>query len=509
MRLRAKVVLAVILSGALGAASPLALAQSGAPSAKPKAGEVPKDKDKGKGDKGKGDKAAADAGAASDASAAPADNGGLPAGHPPVDQGLPSGHPPVGDDDDSDDEEAPPNPHGGGGQPHDSRIFQAPPDAAQDDPAVPVGSIVVSIRDAQDKPIPRAPITLGILHSSVAKGDSSERRAAEADAEGNARFDGLTTGSGTSYRVSTTRAAATYAIAPFQLGDRVGKRAVLHSYDVTSNVDSLSVGINGLVILSLREDSIQVEQLLIVGNPDPVSWVADAEFRLPEGFKAFNKQESMSDTRVDEVKDKGAALRGTFSPGRHSINFRYQVPLENTPKQTLHLELPPHMMAVRVAAESSRSMALEVAGMPGAQPLRNEGKRFLVTEWQMRRAEDAMNKLEITLTGLPTTGPGRWIALALAIASLLAGLVYFQQKRDTGALDPDTREDLVEAREALLQEIVELERLKKSGEVGPKTYARLRAALLDALARIVSMLDAAKAEQKRRRREARAAGSST
>jgi hypothetical protein len=87
--------------------------------------------------------------------------------------------------------------------------------------------------------------------------------------------------------------------------------------------------------------------------------------------------------------------------------------------------------------------------------------------------------------------------------------VYSQQKRPTGALDPDARDDLLDAREALLSELVALERARKTGEVGPKTYARLRAALLDALARIVDMLDAGKAEQKKRRREARAAEPST
>jgi hypothetical protein len=77
-----------------------------------------------------------------------------------------------------------------------------------------------------------------------------------------------------------------------------------------------------------------------------------------------------------------------------------------------------------------------------------------------------------------------------------------------GALDDDTRADLVEAREALLDEIVALERAHKKGDVGPKTYARVRASLLDALARIVNKLEQGRGKDGvKPRREPRAAES--
>ena len=46
-------------------------------------------------------------------------------------------------------------------------------------------------------------------------------------------------------------------------------------------------------------------------------------------------------------------------------------------------------------------------------------------------------------------------------------------------------------RDAVLGEIVALERAHQNGEVGPKTYARVRPALIDALARIVALIEAA------------------
>lgn len=509
MRRLTKVVRFLILAGALGAMAPTsALGQSGAPasapSAKPKA-DKPAGKDK-KETPAAAASAAASAGSAA-AAGAPTGDGALPTGHPPVNGGLPAGHPSV-DDDDDDDAEQPANPHGGSPA-KDPRFFQAPPDNSEEDLTLPVGSIVATIRDAQDSPIPRAPLTLTILRNTVAKGESSERRDLVTDGSGSVRLDGLGIGSGITYRISTTRGSATYTLPPFPLNDRAGRRAVLHSYETSSAIDGMAVGMQNAVFLSLREDSIQVEQLITVFNLGPVSWIADATFSLPAGFKAFNKQETMSDARVDEVKGTGAALRGTFPPGRRDINFRYQVPLDNVANQTLRMEMPPHVAQVRVLAESSKSMGLEVPGFPKPQQTRREGKRLLVTERQIARAEGGVPTLEATLTGLPTPGIGRYLAALMASLIVITGVSYFLRNSGKTTMDPEARDDLIEAREALLSEIVALERAHKSGEVGPRTYARLRAALLDSLARIVSMLDATKAEGRKRRREARAAESAS
>jgi hypothetical protein len=501
----------MILASALGAMAPTsALGQSGAPasapSAKPKA-DKPSGKDGESKPAGKDKKdapaasasAAAAAGSAA-ATSAPAGQGGLPAGHPPVNDGLPAGHPAV--DDDDHDAAPQPNPHGGSPA-RDPRIFQAPPDNSEEDGTLPVGSIVATIRDAQDQPLPRAPLTLEILRNTVAKGESSDRRDVVTDSSGSARFDGLTTGSGVTYRIITKRGQATYSLPAFALNDRAGRRAVLHAYETSSEIEEISVGMQEVAYISLKEDSIQVEQLISVFNLGAISWIADTTFSLPPGFKAFNKQETMSDSRIDEVKGTGAALRGTFPPGRRDISFRYQVPLEDKARQTLRIELPPHVAQARVLAESSKSMGLEVTGFPTPQQTRRDGKRLLVTERQMTRNDRGLSTIEVTLTGLPTTGPGRWIAVVLALAALGVGVGYTLQKYGDPSMDPEARGDLIEAREALLSEIVALERAHKSGEVGPQTYARLRAALLDSLARIVSMLDVAKAQGKKRRREAR------
>jgi hypothetical protein len=442
----------------------------------------------------------ADAGASADAGAptdAVADAGGktagpLPPGHPPTGDELPAGHPPVGGEEEgaAEPEDAP---HGGG-------MFKALPDTAQDDPSLPPGTLIITIKDSENRPIPKAPVALGILHQSAAKGDQREQRTLEADEAGSARVEGLGVSAGTSYRVITNRGPATYASIPFTLTDKAGKRVVLHAYEATSNLEGAMVGMQAFVFVTLREDSISVEHMFKVYNVGKTAWVPDqngARISLPEGFKAFTKPEGMEDVRFDEAKGGGAFLTGTVTPGVHETTFRYQVPLAGSEKQTFRISLPPRVGEARVFAEASKSMSLLVSGFPEAQRTQGrDGRKVLVTARQAAQGERGIGALEITLAGLPTPGWGRWVAVALAGFALAAAGTYVARLRAAGGEPEEARDDLLEAREALLGEFVALEKARKNGDVGPKTYARLKAALLDALARIETRLEATKAKAK-------------
>ncbi|WP_437608136.1 carboxypeptidase-like regulatory domain-containing protein [Sorangium sp. So ce834] len=429
--------------------------------------------------------AAADAGA-------PGAPGALPPGHPEVEQQLPSGHPPVGK-----------SPAGGAASRRAAEeltgLFEAPDDTAQEDAGLPPGVIALTVQDADGQPIPRIAVDIDIMQSSVTKGESRERVTRETDDAGTVRLENLTIGGGTSYGISVTRNGGTFSLPHFGLSAEAGKRAVLHVYEATPDVNSLLVGSQGIVYLQLRQDSIQVEQLFQVFNLGRVAWLPDETFALPPDYKAFNKSEGMDEVRFEEVKGTGVALRGTVSPGRHEGQFRWQVPLNGEERQTIRIELPPRMAQLRVMAEASKSMTLNVAGFPAAQRTQNrDGKKILITEKAGNRAEGGMRTIEITLGGLPTPGVGRWIALVLAGAAVIGGAALNFVRRREGDRGPDDEErrELLEARDALLDEFVELERARKRGDVGPKTYDRVRTALLDALARIVNMIESTPARGK-------------
>ncbi len=482
-------------------ASGTALAQAPSPSAKPSA------------------KPAASASAQSSAapnssgSAAPSATptgqpaGELPPGHPPTGD-MPPGHPPTGGDPDENPQGSQANPHGGGASPHGGggargNMFDAPPDTAEDDSTLPVGTIVLMLKDAQEKPISNADVALGIVHSTVATGESRERKTGTTDGEGTIRWDGMSRGSGTSYRATVSNDRATFGTEPFTLGDRAGKRVVLHVYKATSSIEEALVGAQGIVYLSLREDSINVENLYGIFNLGATAWVPENEtIELPEGYKAFNRPDAMDGVGIDEVNGKGL-LRGTIGPGRHEVQFHFQVPLEAEDRQTIKLDLPPHIAQMRVMVEASKTMNVEVPGFPPAKKSKNrDGKRILVTEKMVGREGGGLKSVEITLSGLPTPGPGRWVAAVLSVGALFACAYYVQERRSHKGPDEETRGDLLDAREALLGEIVELERAHRAGDIGDKSYTRLRNALLDALERLTTKITEATAKKRRSSRVA-------
>ncbi len=485
---------------ALAFAAPLVATAAG--SDKPDAG--PGKPDAGAGDAGPGDAGAGDAGKTA---------GPLPPGHPDT-GALPPGHPSVGDEG----AEADPHAHGDsphGASPHgeaprqaNNGFFEPPPDTQAEDQTLPPGTLVITIKDAEGRPIPNAKVVLAILKSSVAQGDKRERREVTVDAEGGARLDGLAVGAGTSYRVTTTRGAGTYATEAFAISDKAGKRVVLHAYEATSDLNNATVGAQSFVFVSLREDALSVEQLFNVFNIGKVAWVpgkGDAQVGLPEGYKAFRIPDTMTDVRFNDEAGKGPWLGGTIAPGRHQASFSYQVPLEGKERQTFRIELPARVGEVRIFSEANKTMGLQVAGFPDAQRQRgNDGRKVMVTMRQAMQGERGISALDITITGLPVPGMTRWIAMFFAISAAGLAAVYAARQRAEGTVPDEAKDDLLEAREALLGEFVALEKAHRKGDIGPKTYGRLRGALLDALARIEARLDevkTARAEMRRRDRD--------
>lgn len=436
------------------------------------------------------------------------DGSALPPGHPAVDDELPEGHPNVGNNPHSAAHGEEEDPQGGRGG-----FFEAPPDTAIDDPSLPIGTIVVTIKDAEDKPIAKAPVVIGILESSVAKGDSRKRKAIDMDAEGTAQVDGLAVGGGTSYRISTIRDGGSFASEPFTLSAKAGKRVVLHAYEASTNVENVLVGIQAFVFVSLREDSLNVEHMFNIFNIGKTAWVPDpsvAKVTLPDSYKAFNTGDGMADVKFVEGKSHDASLAGTIGPGQNEANFRYHVPLEGSEKQTFHITLPPRVGEVRVFSESGKALGVEVAGFPTAQKQRGrDGRRVWITARQAGQGEKGIKTLDITITGLPTPSPSRWIAVICALSALgLAGMYLFRQGANA-ELQDGILEDLIEARDALLAEFVTLEKVYRKGDIGPKTYEKERTAGLDALARLEGRLDevrAARAARKRPGRSGRAEG---
>lgn len=373
------------------------------------------------------------------------------------------------------------NPHGGQGGARPDGLFEPPPDTSNEDPSLPAGTIVATVQDADGKPVPRASLTLGILRNSVAKGESRERIAKTTDDQGTVRFDGLESGSGIAYRVTSSLDGATFAVMPFQLGAKMGTRAVLHIYPAETNVDKTMAVSQAIIFAELKDDRIQLQQAISVFNFGKVAWVPPPStiMTMPTGFTALNSQQGMSDVGIDALEKQGARIRGTFGPGRNDFEFRWQMPYSGDREVTLDVPLPPHTAAIRVITPSGRDMKVEVEGFgPGTPRTDAQGGRALIFEKQLRR-DETQTKVRIFLRDLPTPGPGRVIAAALAAMAVVMGVVLGRRQKASTELSPAERERI---RKDLLLELEDMERARKQGDLGPKTYERARRDLIDRLA---------------------------
>jgi hypothetical protein len=364
--------------------------------------------------------------------------------------------------------------HGGASGP---AVFDPPQDVEEADPTLAPGTIAVDLRDADNAPVAHETITLGILVNSIAKGDSRKHLQATTDERGHVLFSGLEIASNIAYRVSSGFQGGAFAASPFQLEQAKSMHVVLHVYAVTRDVQAALVVTEATIASEVREDRLQLEEIVTLYNLGRTAWQPDGvAMALPDGFTAFNVQASMSDQGVDEVGGT-ARLRGTFAPGRHVVEYRWQLPLSGAKDMEFEVGLPPHLAVARAVMPAAADIQLSARGFPAAEIRRDgKGQRFLVAERRMRPDEPRLTTMSVSIGGLPTPGPERLVATLLAAVGVASGLAFSFSRR-SARTGPDSS-----ARAALLDELGELERARSAGQVGPKTYERTRRELVDALA---------------------------
>ncbi len=377
-------------------------------------------------------------------------------------------------------------PRAANGKPAMPGVFEPPEDTEKEDATLVPGTISVALRDADDNPVSGEEITLGILINSIAKGDSRKHLQATTDGGGMAAFTGLETASNIAYRVSVGYQGGAFAAAPFQLQQAKAMSVVLHVYPVTRDIQRALVVTESTVAAEVRDDRIQIEEELTFYNLGRTAWQPEnVRLKLPDGATAFNAQASMTDQGVDDAGG-AAKLRGTFPPGRHALAFRWQIPWSGDTDVEFDVGLPPHVAVARVMMAGTPEISLTASGFPAPEIRHNaQGQRFLVTERRLRPDDSALATIAVGIHGLPSVGPGRMLATGLAVCGVVVGLFLAFSGRAKNGLAKSPANGRT-ARAKLLDELVELERARTTGDVGPKTYERVRREIVDALARTLA-----------------------
>ncbi len=382
------------------------------------------------------------------------------------------------------------HPHVGGGatqQPaqQQQQFFRAPPDTADEDTSLPPGSIRVELRDPFNAVIANHAVDLGAINQSVAKGESRKHFSLDTDALGMATFADLEVAANIAYRVSVHEGAAAFGARPFQLPHDHGMHVVLHVYPPTSDFRGNTIATRGEVDIEVKDDRVQFVERYQVFNGAPVAWVPnDLVLALPAEFTALSSMQQMSDVGVDTVENRGARLHGTFPPGETTVGFSWQLPFSpGDGVIDLDVGLLPNMDQVLIGAAAAPGMKLSVTGFKEATAQTNEeGMHFLVTGKKLPQGEASPRKIHITLSDLPTPGPTRSIATAIAAVGIAFALYLATRQRITRSSKAAQKRD----RTRILDEVEGLEQAHARGEVGPKTYERARRDLVDELASLLA-----------------------
>jgi len=359
-------------------------------------------------------------------------------------------------------------------------------DVNEASPGLEPGTISATIVNDQGVPLAGQRVRLGIMFQKIAEGESRSEKFAQADAQGNVQFSGLTRGSDYAYRVTVQYGSANYQTSPFNLKPDLGQRVVLHVFPATSDSERAAFGMRGYLYVETRDDVFQCEALFRVFNVGQITWVPkDVVIQLPKGFKAFKAQEGMTDVGFEQVEGIGARLKGTFPPGQAEASFRFQIPKANDDSLVFRMTVPPHVAEMRVIAEASSTMNLSVDGFqPPVATANQNGQRVLVSVKQLRERNEELKDFTATLSGIPTPGPGRWFALAVAGCIAIAGVFAARGAFDQAAGGGDATADKKRARELLLGELEALEAARRAERIGPRSYQQSRVALIDAIARL-------------------------
>jgi hypothetical protein len=364
-----------------------------------------------------------------------------------------------------------------------ARAPQAPLASERADADLPAGTIRVQVHAPDGVPARDTEVSLGIMASDGSRSTETARTAHD----GVAVFAGLASGERQAYRVNVPYRGAKYSSNPFRLPPSGGYQVEIRQLPVTRD-EKLLVLYLGATSLELKDERLHVVQqarLLNLGGATYVFPEDGALVRLPEGFMAVQTQETMTDQRVVEAEGAGLRVHGSLLPGEVTLVWGFDLPLSGS-ELRFAIDIPWVTFAYRVIADAPPGLSLDVEGMPKPLLHSEGGRRFLITEMQRRIGDPPFQRLALAIHGIPGPGPGRWIAAALALIAIAAGVVLSGRAAPPEPRAAAQQDAALAARRAeLLARARELQALRAAGETGPEYHQEQMALLTDELAALL------------------------
>ena len=348
------------------------------------------------------------------------------------------------------------------------------------DESIPAGTIRVRVVAADDAPIPKQPIRLGVMEQSGQR----ESKACMTDEQGVCEFAGLVTDSKHSYRVNAPYDGARYSSTPFRLDASSGQRVQVVRLATTTDASRI-FQVLGRTMVEFRDDRAHITQEARIANLGDTTYVfpeGGLQIRLPEGFKAIETMKVMTDQQLTAT-DEGLDISGSLPPGRANLMWTYDIPVSGS-SMSIEQPVPFATMEYQVVSDYVDGMSLEVEGFQVARVHEGGERRYLVAGLMRRPGDTPIDPLRINIRGIPGGGPLPYIAAAIAFILGIFGLFLVLRPADPSAGVARLRQ---ERQAELLNEIASLEGERAKEAIGPTFYEQRRRALTDELAIVVRM----------------------
>lgn len=362
-------------------------------------------------------------------------------------------------------------------------------------PDLPPGEIEVRVAPKGLDSVENQQVTLAVSKQSIERGNTDSTLTALTDASGVARFPEQGTATDYLYTATVAIGGARYSTIQFQFRDTSGGlRVIIPVYPSTSELEGLLLLSRTAIAIIPQDNLFAIDVMWRIENFGEVSWLPEnVIFPLPDGFEALNIRNPKAEARF-ETAGTGVKLAGTFAPGQHDLMFRFHLPTEGKSERSFAFPTTLNVGTVRVIMDSAPTMTLKVDGFPEPDETRNpEGQRRLVSGRDfLTEKTRAPDKVQISISGIPTPPAGRSVAVGLATVIALAGFAQGLGRRSSKVTRSNlSKEEREQAGELLLEELISLEQAFKQGAIGRKTHEQARRQLLEAFARLGAGLDTA------------------
>ena len=344
------------------------------------------------------------------------------------------------------------------------------------------GSIEVSVVGPDGRAQPGAEIMLGVMASM---GGRTEQRA-KADAQGKHTFSGLAVGSKQAYRVNVLQSGAKFSTTPFRLPEELGYQARMVLKPTTQDT-KLMFQVIGQTVIELRDDRLHITQQGKLANAGDSVIAFPKEglvVPLPPGFTAFTWQDVMTDQKGEELAGKGFRIRGSLPPGSVTLAWTFDLQRSGSAAK-ITIDQPWRSYTYRVISEAPPGLKLRVTDFPETERIQDTGRELLFTQVQRAPSEAPLASVTVRIDGIPGPGPGRWVAVVLAVLAVAAGLVYAFKPGD-GKEQRDERRVALEARKQQLITLAKQTDVEHAaGEIGPQFRAERLSEIATELAMVL------------------------